>query len=313
MSRRLYHQYEFNMDRESQRPRDPSSIDVADQETPSSTVQSSSKIEELLRQGEELIRAGRYQQAIHVWTRILFLDRGNSNARDAIDAAKRALAERQRKLDVMVLEAAGELPDGDRRQARRILARVLVADPRHTEGRSLWEKLEAMDLRGDAQSRSLTTEPNGESSAPLRRKTKQNGIARRRRSNSAASPLKMAAFLFCALCLLVLGGTYLHLNWEILVSDDPFVTSRPGGAEALDKQDVLPIPSPDELRYYDGARLFAKGRYREALVVLARVDRNSEVFETARSLVLRIEDRLLRDSINSEPARTDSASSQKGE
>ncbi len=297
------------MDRESQTPRDTSSIDVATEETPASG-QPSSKIEELLRQGEKLLRAGRYQQAIHVWTRILFLDRGNPNACDAIDTAKRALAERQRKLDVMVLDAAGELPDGDRRRARRILARVLAADPRHTEGRSLWEKLEAMDLRGDAQSRSLTTDPNGESSVPLRRKTKRNKIVRGRRSKAAGSPLKMAAFLFCALCLLVLGGTYLHLNWDILVSDDPFVTSRPGGAEALDEQDVLPIPSPDELLYYNGARLFAKGRYREALVVLARVDRKSGVFETARGLMLRIEDRLLRDSINSESAGTES---QKGE
>jgi tetratricopeptide (TPR) repeat protein len=301
------------MDRESQRPRDTSSIDVADQESPSSTVQSSSKIEELLRQGEELLRAGRYQQAIHVWTRILFLDRGNPTARDAIDTAKRALAERQRKLDVMVLDAAGELPDGDRRRARRILARVLAADPRHTEGRSLWEKLEAMDLRGDAHSRPLTTDPNGEPSAPLRKKTKRNKTVRRRRSNAAASPLKMAAFLFCALCLLVLGGTYLHLNWDILLSDDPFATSRPGGAEALDEQEVVPIPSTDELRYYNGARLFAKGRYREALVELARVDRKSSVFETARGLMLRIEDRLLRDSINSESVRTESPSSRKGE
>jgi hypothetical protein len=123
----------------------------------------------------------------------------------------------------------------------------------------------------------------------------------------------MAAFLFCAFCLLVLGGIYLHLNWDILLSDDPFATSRPGGAEALDEQDAVPIPSADELSYYNGARLFAKGRYREALVALARVDRKSGVFETARGLVLRIEDRLLRDSINSESAPTESSSSRKGE
>jgi hypothetical protein len=123
----------------------------------------------------------------------------------------------------------------------------------------------------------------------------------------------MAAFLFCALCLLVLGGTYLHLNWDILVNDDPFAASRPGGAETLVEQEVLLLPTPNELRYYDGARLFDKGRYREALVVLAGVDRKSGVFETARSLMLRIEDRLLRDSINSESNRTESPSSRKGE
>jgi hypothetical protein len=64
------------------------------------------KTEELALQGEELYRQGLFQQAIHVWTRILFLDRTNLEARGAIERAKRDIAERQRRLDLEIAEAA---------------------------------------------------------------------------------------------------------------------------------------------------------------------------------------------------------------
>jgi hypothetical protein len=111
----------------------------------------------------------------------------------------------------------------------------------------------------------------------------------------------MAAFLFCALCLLALGGLYLHLNWEFLVGDSAFAASRQAGPGATPEIEHPELPGLSDLHYYNGARLFAKGLYREALSELARVDRRSTSFEEARSMMVRIEERLLRESIHVGP------------
>jgi tetratricopeptide (TPR) repeat protein len=279
-----------------------SSVDTADPESPIRGLREDEKTDDLRRQGEELLRTGRYQQAIHVWTRILFLDRGNPVAREAIEKAKRELAERQRELDALVAEAAAEAQDGKRVKAKRLLARVLTKDPGHAEGRSLWEKIETSELRGETQASrpTLATEPMDESSRLRRRNGVQPNVAKAKHSRTA-SPIKMAAFLFCAFCLLALGGLYLHLNWEFLVSDSAFATSRQAGPEAVPNYDRPPLPSPSDLHYYNGARLFAKGRYRDALSELKQVGRESSCFEEARSLTVRIEERLLRESMAVEP------------
>ena len=90
------------------------------------------------------------------------------------------------------------------------------------------------------------------------------------------------------------GALYLHLNWESIVSDGAF---RTGGAlsRAVSERAAAPLPVTSELYYFNGARLFAKGRYRDALDELSLVERDSVVAERARGLILRIEERLLRD------------------
>lgn len=283
------------MDSETRKPHQGPSLDLADPKEISSPAESEPKIDELLRQGNHLVRSGRYQQAIHVWTRILFLDRGNRLAREAIEKAKRILAERQREIDVMVLDAAQHYRDGDRQKAKKVLDHALAVDPRHTEGRTLWEKLDSLDRRGEG-SPSLTAEPEAEFSPRRRRRANRTGSSVAKRGKSLM-PLKMAAFLFCAFCLLALGGLYLHLNWDSLVGDGAIGSSPREGLDKFGERDIPPLPTLSELHYFNGARLFAKGRYREALSELERVERQSSVSEEARSLVLRIEERLLRDAI----------------
>lgn len=286
------------MDSETRKPQRSPSLEVADPEETSSLAELEPKIDALLRQGDHLVCSGRYQQAIHVWTRILFLDRGNRVAREAIEKAKRMLAERQREIDVMVLDAAQFASDGDRQKAKKLLDHVLSIDPRHTEGRTLWEKLDSLDRRREGSS-SLTAEPDTEVAPRPRRRTNRVGAGTAKRGKSLL-PLKIAAFLFCAFCLLALGGLYLHLNWDSLVGDSAFAASPREGLDTLGERDIPPLPTLSELHYFNGARLFSKGRYREALSELDRVERQSSVSEDARNLVLRIEERLLRDAIATE-------------
>ena len=246
----------------------------------------------LLEQGRGLFRRGRLQQAIHVWTRILFLDRNNRAARVAIEQAKSVIAERQREMDALVLEAARRAAAGDRRGAQKRLARVLALDPRHAEGRGLWEKIEEQTRRGEARSGSLALagSPAEDASPSQRRRV----VAPSSIKTESTSPLKMAAFFFSALCLFAAGAVYVHLNWDFLVSD-----GRPldlGNAEPNQPDLDAPtsLPSLSELHYFNGTRLYTKGSYREALSELALVDPENPNFEEARSLILRIEGRLLR-------------------
>jgi hypothetical protein len=104
----------------------------------------------------------------------------------------------------------------------------------------------------------------------------------------------MALFLLGVLVLFAGSAVFLRSNWESIVSDGPFGRESRLQAAALSDRPVPVVPDLSELHYFRGERLFAEGRYREALAELRLVDRGSRVMADARSLVLRIEDRLLR-------------------
>ncbi len=284
---------------------EPDNLHEPDEKATPDRHEAQHKIGGLLQQGRDLFRHGRLQQAIHVWTRILFLDRNNRAARDAIGRAKRVIAERQRELDALVLEAARREATGDRRGAQQRLTKVLSLDPRHAEGRSLLEKIEEQERRGEARAGTVAGKPpeDGEIEKSRRRRV----VVKPAIEAEPASPLKMAAFLFSALCLFAAGALYLHLNWDFLVSDGLGSTSLGSGPNAppnsgpADPRALPSLPALSELHYFNGARLHGKGFYREALGELARVERGSPNFEEARSLILRIEERLLRGSVTAEP------------
>ena len=261
------------------------------------------KTVELMDLGEEFFQSGQFDQAIHVWTRILFLHRGHPKARKRIDGAKRAIAEQLRKLDLAVVEAGRYLESGQRHQARQQLSHVLAIDQGHAEARALLVRLETLERRDEARCYPAPTLPPLEISESKgrrrRRRMKAKGIGSEK--TNPASTLKMAAFLFCALCLFGLGGVYLHIHWDFLVSDHGFAQTHPTESEKLGQSRDLPLPEADELHFYNGARLHAKGEYRAALSELSLVDRQSGFFEEARSLILRIEERLLRGATSAEP------------
>lgn len=79
------------------------------------------RVEQLLLAGLDHYFAGRYEQAIHVWTRVLFLDRGHARARAYIERARSALAERQRHSDELLHRGTAAFEDGQVVAARRLL------------------------------------------------------------------------------------------------------------------------------------------------------------------------------------------------
>jgi hypothetical protein len=124
-------------------------------------------------------------------------------------------------------------------------------------------------------------------------------LGRRADASSLNIGLQMAGFVLAAILVFASGALYLHLNWESIVSDGAFANGANGvSGSAFGLGGVSPVaasaPSASELHYYNGVRLYAKGRYRQALGELGLVARDDAVFDRARSLILRIEERLLR-------------------
>jgi hypothetical protein len=104
----------------------------------------------------------------------------------------------------------------------------------------------------------------------------------------------MAFFLLAAVLVFASGALYLRLNWESIVSDGAFGTNGPLDARTPLQRELPFVPDAGEMRYFNAERLAANGRYREALDELARIDRSAPIADKARSLTLRIEERLLR-------------------
>ncbi|HWP99418.1 MAG TPA: hypothetical protein VNK92_03000, partial [Vicinamibacterales bacterium] len=83
------------------------------------------RIEELLLAGLDHYFAGRHHEAIHVWTRVLFLDRTHARARAYIERARSAIAERQRETDELVARGMAAFRRGDTASARALLTAAL--------------------------------------------------------------------------------------------------------------------------------------------------------------------------------------------
>src|SRR5260370_32932802 len=79
------------------------------------------KIEQLLLAGLDRYFAAQYEQAINVWTRVLFLDRNHARARAYIERARSALAERQRESEELLQGGLAAFGRGDGDDARRLL------------------------------------------------------------------------------------------------------------------------------------------------------------------------------------------------
>src|SRR3954462_494298 len=71
------------------------------------------RIEELLLAGLDRYFAGRYEEAISIWTRVAFLERGHGRARAYIERARGAQAERERESEELLHRGIAAYQAGD--------------------------------------------------------------------------------------------------------------------------------------------------------------------------------------------------------
>lgn len=83
------------------------------------------RIEQLLLSGLDHYFAGEYEQAINVWTRVVFLERGHDRARAYIERARSALSERDRESEELLHRGVAAYQAGNVREARDLLTRAV--------------------------------------------------------------------------------------------------------------------------------------------------------------------------------------------
>src|SRR5436190_7183871 len=105
-----------------------------------------SRVEQLLLAGLDQYFAGRYEQAIDVWTRVAFLDRRNSRARAYIDRARGLVAEGQRELEALVHEGVTAYHAGDLSTARALLTRAVDRGGHSDTAQLFLERLQRSEL-----------------------------------------------------------------------------------------------------------------------------------------------------------------------
>src|SRR3954466_1063249 len=117
----------------------------ADAALSTSAADRDAKIEQLLLLGLDHYFAARYELAINVWTRALFLDRAHPRARAYIERARSALAERQRESEELLQNGVAAFQRGDTDEARRLLRAAVEGGAPSEEALALLERLNRLD------------------------------------------------------------------------------------------------------------------------------------------------------------------------
>ena len=99
------------------------------------------RIEQLLLSGLDQYFAGQYEQAINIWTRVVFLERGHSRARAYIERARGALAERHRESEELLHRGIAAFNRGETEAARDLITRAQEQGGPHDVGLVLLERL----------------------------------------------------------------------------------------------------------------------------------------------------------------------------
>lgn len=105
------------------------------------------RIEQLLLTGLDHYFAADYEQAINLWTRVLFLDRAHDRARAYIERARSAQAERQRESEVLLHEGLEAFDQGDVRRARRLVNTALDRGAPDDAALGLLSRLDRLEPR----------------------------------------------------------------------------------------------------------------------------------------------------------------------
>lgn len=215
------------------------------------------KIEDLLLSGLDHYFRGEYDQAIHVWTRVLFLDRGHTRVRAYIERARSAMAERQRECEELLHRGVAAFDRGDVDTARSLLTSAIARGGPHDVALTLLDRINRLDgtARSDAR-------------PPVRRR-----IRRPRLRAPASDPnavIRAARWLWLGIAILAVGFATLLL----LVMEPgalPPWGDKTAAAGAVLPEEPLPIVSPAEAAFGRARLLVARGHLHEALRVLERV------------------------------------------
>ena len=225
------------------------------------------KMEQLLLLGLDHYFASRYELAINVWTRALFLDRSHARARAYIDRARSAQAERQRESEELLQNGIAAFQRGDGDEARRLLQSAIEGGAPSDEALAVLDRL----------TRSETTAPPA-AAARGDRARRLRAPGAREAARASGGPLGVAAIVAAAAAIVTLTGAAAWndmIGWRSIAAlanagtrSDP----SPAAASAPVARDAaLPLPRRGETALLRARALAAGGHLRDAMTALDAV------------------------------------------
>lgn len=253
------------------------------------------RIEQLLVTGLDHYFAEEFEQAVNVWTRVLFLDRSHDRARAYIDRARSAQAERQRAGEALVHQGLDAFDRGEVARARELLSDALDQGASHDLALGVLGRIDRLDV---GPGRVAGTVP-GEA---RRRRTLVSSLGAGRPQGDGTRPARRF-WMAAAVVLAVATGV---AAWLVASPSTPDLwppAFAPETIVALPAASApLPVPAPTEAYLTQGRELFAAGKLRDALRVLDRVPFGDSLRPEAERLRGLIQRELLATSVPSAPA-----------
>jgi tetratricopeptide (TPR) repeat protein len=216
------------------------------------------RVEELLVAGLDHYFNGRFDLAINIWTRVLFLDRGHARARAYIERARGAIAERQREGEELVHSGSAAFDRGDLNDARRLLSSALERGVASEEAFALLNRLERLDA--------VSAQPEPAASHPVRRLLGARPRALRE-ANGRSPMVWIAAGVAVGLLVAAVAAVVLWIRGDAWLAWTP----PPAAAPTAVALEPLPVPSASEIWMARGRDLYLKGRLRDALTALEAI------------------------------------------
>ena len=232
---------------------EPLRTDPADQ-APLSEADRAARIEQLLLSGLDHYFGGRYEQAINIWTRVAFLERGHGRARAYIERARGALAERQRESEELTHTGIAAYEAGDLQTARELLTRAVEQGGANDTALLFLQRLNRLDVVSGAAQRH-------EAVANRSRGPRREQVLTTRPAGSWLMTI--------AACVIVIGlvsvAALAARSWLVELP-----VTAPQGEPA--RAEALPIVRPSDTRMARARELVASGHPHDALAVLTEID-----------------------------------------
>ena len=206
------------------------------------------RIEELLLAGLDRYFAGHYEEAINIWTRVAFLERGHGRARAYIERARGAQAERQRESEELLHRGIAAYQAGDTNAARALLMQAVEEGGPTDVALSFLQRLNRFDVATE-QAR-----PRG---------TRQvSGTTRSAPEKRWLPTVLASAGVATAIVLIALPVA----SW---IAELPVAAPQ---AEAV-RPEPLPIVRTSEMLLARAKTLHEGGKLKDALLMLDRITR----------------------------------------
>ena len=243
--------------------------DIAHADDAAPAADRDAKIEQLLLVGLDHYFAARYELAINVWTRALFIDRSHARARAYIDRARSALAERQRESEELLQNGVAAFQRGESDEARRLLQAAIEGGAPSEEALAVLERLNRLETVVSPP----PVRPAGRAARggiPLPGK-----IARR-------SPFWRAIAGLFILAAMIGGGAFaasrngvdlrslLDVRSVVALTGD-FASTEASTPAPVAREATLVLPSRGEAVLTNARALMASGHFHEALTALETV------------------------------------------